>query len=281
MRSIRSILVPVDFSERSRWAVREAASLADKFASKLILLHVAEPGPSDDYEGGEAPREDEAYEAEDLERLARAEAPDADAEVVVREGDVSAEIRRLSEDRKVDLIVMPTRGRGSYRRFLLGSNTAKSLHDAACPVLTGAHLERAEQACYPYRRIACLVDLKEGSARVLAEAAGMAAAHEAELAAIHMPRPFHLDTSPRSDFRETVEGSARLSLERLVGAEGVQAEIIVKTAELETGLPKLLEDGSFDLVVVARNAFAGGEEPGLTSEAYAVIRSSPCAVLSV
>ena len=82
MRSIRTILVPVDFSRRSPWAVREAASIADKFGSRLILLHVAEPAPAEGYTGGEAPREDEAYDAEDLERLAEAEAPDADVEIV-------------------------------------------------------------------------------------------------------------------------------------------------------------------------------------------------------
>ena len=49
----------------------------------------------------------------------------------VREGEVSEQIRRVCEDGEIDLIVMPTSGRGAYRRFLLGSNTAKVLHDSA------------------------------------------------------------------------------------------------------------------------------------------------------
>ena len=40
-----------------------------------------------------------------------------------------------------DLIMMPTHGYGPFRRFLLGSVTAKILHDATCPVWTSTHLE--------------------------------------------------------------------------------------------------------------------------------------------
>ena len=37
--------------------------------------------------------------------------------------------------------MMLTHDYGPFRRFLLGSVTAKILHDAACPVWTSAHLE--------------------------------------------------------------------------------------------------------------------------------------------
>ena len=282
MPSIRTILVPVDFSELSCFAVREAASIADKFGAGLLLLHVAEPSQLDGYEGGEALGENEAYEAEELARLAQAEAPDANAEFAVMDGEVGEVIRRLCEERPIDLIVMPTRGSGSYRRFLLGSNTAKALHDAACPVLTGAHLEHPEQACYPYQRIGCLLDLKGDSPRVLARAHEFAKAHEAELAAIHMAPPFRLEPSQHADFAEVVESSARRRLERLVEEEGAEAEIIVQTGGLEKCLPQLLERRSFDLLVISRRSAAADEDDrGLSSEAYAVIRSAPCPVLSV
>jgi nucleotide-binding universal stress UspA family protein len=41
------------------------------------------------------------------------------------------------------LIILPTHGYGPFRRFLLGSATAKVLRDADCPVLIGAHMEHA------------------------------------------------------------------------------------------------------------------------------------------
>jgi len=43
MRSGSSILLPVDFSERSAPAARYARSLAAQFHSPVILLHVLQP----------------------------------------------------------------------------------------------------------------------------------------------------------------------------------------------------------------------------------------------
>jgi hypothetical protein len=61
-----------------------------------------------------------------------------------------------------DLLMMPTHGRGTFRRLLLGSVTAKVLHDLECPVWTDVHSETAppieEIHC---RRILCAVDLSE------------------------------------------------------------------------------------------------------------------------
>ena len=42
---------------------------------------------------------------------------------------------------QIDLIMMPTHGYGRFRALLLGSVTAKVLHDADCPVWTAVHRE--------------------------------------------------------------------------------------------------------------------------------------------
>jgi hypothetical protein len=49
--------------------------------------------------------------------------------------------RRRKSGTGADLIMMPTYGMGSFRRHLIGSVTAKVLHDVACPVWTAAHVE--------------------------------------------------------------------------------------------------------------------------------------------
>ena len=57
-------------------------------------------------------------------------------------GDPTKAITDFAHAEGVDLIVMPTHGYGPFRRLLLGSVTAKVLHDAECPVWTSAHLEK-------------------------------------------------------------------------------------------------------------------------------------------
>src|ERR1035438_1854787 len=61
----------------------------------------------------------------------------------VVEGDPAGQIVDYARDHDIGLIVMATHGYGPFRRFLLGSVTAKVLHDAGCPVWTGPHLEEA------------------------------------------------------------------------------------------------------------------------------------------
>ena len=43
--ALKNILVPVDFSERSRKAVRYAAGFARQFNAQMLLFHVVEPLP--------------------------------------------------------------------------------------------------------------------------------------------------------------------------------------------------------------------------------------------
>jgi hypothetical protein len=74
-----------------------------------------------------------------------------EAKRVVLEGDPARQIVDYAHEEKVDLIVMPTHGYGPFRQFILGSITAKVLHDADCPVWTGVHLEEAPQVTEPHR----------------------------------------------------------------------------------------------------------------------------------
>jgi nucleotide-binding universal stress UspA family protein len=276
---IPTILVPVDESERARQTVREAASIARRFNSKLLLLHAEPPPVAADYDGTELAGEQEAWEAEELSQLARNEAPEAAVELRVVRGEVIASILEICREQPIDLIAMSTRGQGDYRRFLLGSNTAKALHDAACPVLTGAHREAPVEACYPYKRIACLIDFQSDYRRALLYADDFAASCGAELIVVHIPPTFHPEASPQDDFGNIVQSSARLRLEKLLQEEGVQAQLIVKSGELESTLPPILERGGADLLVI--NRCEQGQEPGVSSRAYAVILSSPCPVLSI
>lgn len=54
---------------------------------------------------------------------------------VLRSGEPAAEIVAYANNHDSDLIIMPTHGYGVFRRRLLGSITAKVLHDSDCDLL--------------------------------------------------------------------------------------------------------------------------------------------------
>src|SRR5580704_10039160 len=74
-------------------------------------------------------------------------------------GEPALHITEYARQKKAGLIMMATHGYGPLRSPLLGSITAKALHDAACPVWTTAHAgETAINAARPWRLMICVVD---------------------------------------------------------------------------------------------------------------------------
>jgi nucleotide-binding universal stress UspA family protein len=242
------------------------------------LLNVV-PLPDSSFEqfrGQESLGEREAYAAAELSQVAAREAPESACEEIVLSGDVGAAVRRLVQERSVDLVIMPTSGEGPFRPHLIGSNTAKVLHDATCPVLTGAHAEEAPDACFPYYRIGCLLDLREGSGKVLQDAFDFARAYRADLTVIHVTPPFQVDDEPSADFALAVKRSARRRLQELMQQVNVEAVLVVESGDLIAKAAELVGDKKLDLLVIVR-----GAGDAFRSDAYDLIRSSHCPVLSV
>jgi len=167
MLQIDTILTPIDFSEKSRAAAEHAVALAMHFDAAVLLLHVmpSRPGDPELLSGGDAAESaaaDLTSATDKLDALAAEVSLGCDCQPLVEKGDPAHRIALAVEERNVDLVVLPTHGHGMFRRLLLGSVTAKVLHDVKVPVLTGVHLEdRAPFASGPYKKIACAVGLRE------------------------------------------------------------------------------------------------------------------------
>ena len=75
-------------------------------------------------------------EEEHLQDFAREQFPDIKCRAIMEDGDPATIIDGVAQRDGIDLIMMPTRGLGTFRRLLLGSATAKVLHDVSCAVFT-------------------------------------------------------------------------------------------------------------------------------------------------
>ncbi len=289
MLPLDKILVPVDFSDRSVAAVRYARNLACHFHSDLILTHVL---PSIPYEmggfefGGVVMADsfqDRVEEARgDLDQFLANELIGQKVCKIVLEGDPARQIVDYAHRSEVKLIVMPTRGYGPFRRFLLGSVTAKVLHDADCPVLTSVHMEDdGELEAVRPTKIVCAVDMGPQSQKALTWADQMAQEFHAELVLVHATPlgESHFDDAFDPEWRGTFEGRMREKLSEL--SAGVHAAAIVT----ESGNPAdvvaaTVERFEAQLVVIGRSE-AGGMFGRLRANAYSIIRQSPCPVVSV
>lgn len=136
------IVCPIDFSDASCRAVRLAVSLAEEARAQLILLHVLAVPPEIVQEPMSAGLDVDRIRAaavadatRQLQRLVPDPQPNCTVKPVVREGPVYREILATAAERSADLIVMGVQGRGAVDLMVFGSNTARVMRGAACPVL--------------------------------------------------------------------------------------------------------------------------------------------------
>ena len=142
----RRILLPLDRSAISEQAVPHALAQARRFGAELILLRVLEPltnvrGLSDrDLEEMRAFTLQRAQEyLDDL--VARSECEEITVRTATAEGRPHETILLYAEENDIDLIVICTRGRSGFSRWLMGSVADRVVRGARVPVL----LVRAEQ----------------------------------------------------------------------------------------------------------------------------------------
>ena len=144
--NVNHILVPIDFSEGSRAALRYAVMLAEKLGAGIDALHVWEASPYIAptqliWIGGDAlsfgAHMDQSLRAQ-LDELISEEAPGAPVPIVahVQAGYVAQSLLERLKSGNYDLVVMGTHGRTGLSHLLLGSVAERVVRLAPCPVLT-------------------------------------------------------------------------------------------------------------------------------------------------
>ena len=290
MLEISSILLPVDFSERARGAARYIAPFAARLHAEVVLLHVLPPH----YEFGSAELgtailQDLIVQRRERARCAidtflEAEFSGVRTRRVLLEGDPARKIIDYAHQERCGLIFMPTQGHGPFRRLLLGSVTAKVLHDADCPVWTGVHMEGLpRRGPGVLRRVLCAVDLEQNSGKVLAWAARIANEFHASLTIVHavsslQPMTEGYQLSP--EWRRFVLDQVEVDIAKLQQSAGTHADVSVMMGEVTEILCAEASRLEADLLVIGRASRAGilGR---LTQHAYSIIRASPCPAVSV
>ncbi|MBU1101324.1 MAG: universal stress protein [Bacteroidetes bacterium] len=143
MYSVKNILVPIDFSDFSKNALRYAVNFAEHFKAKLSLIYVVEPAiyPADFSMGQVSiPALDldmTTRAKEELSKLVEAEiASHVESEVIIKSGKPFIEIIETASEKDVDLIIISTHGHTGVEHLLFGSTAEKVVRKAPCPVLT-------------------------------------------------------------------------------------------------------------------------------------------------
>ncbi len=141
--NVKTILVPVDFSDVTSRVAEAASSMATAFQARIILLHVEEPEP--DFVGFEAgPQPVRVVVAQEMKSFHQqldalkslmSQGGTRDVTAFHVQGPSVEKIVQESATHGADLIVIGSHGHGALYHLLVGSVATGVLKSAACPVL--------------------------------------------------------------------------------------------------------------------------------------------------
>ncbi|QJQ20440.1 universal stress protein [Pseudomonas sp. SK] len=288
MSPLKHILVATDLSPSARNAAERAAYLSKAHQAPLDLLYVANPAPFERLKQLAAPDDgllkrvlDTA--GEKIRALAAMlfQRYDIGAGVEVASGSVTAEITRVVQDKRSDLLVCGAKGQSLARRLLLGSTVQKMLDRMPCPVLVVKQAPRDT-----YRTLLVPVDFSSASLRSLELARTIAP--QAEIVLLHVYQaPFEssmrftsIDHDTLKHYRNVIRQDAQQQLAALSALAGLaEARQIVLHGDPAWRIAEQEQALECDLIVVGKQGQGALEELLIGSVTQQVLNESQCDVL--
>jgi nucleotide-binding universal stress UspA family protein len=281
------ILVPIDFSELSKKALKAAEVFARLFNGTITPFHAYIPLTDLDgfhYLGSGVTTQDNLVNVEKIiQNRLKEEAVDLVDSRLLTEGRIGIgnpahAIAEVAKD--YDLVVMSTHGRTGFTRLLLGSVAEKVLRLCHTPVL----IVEDGSVLSPLKKILVTTDFSENSyhsfetAKIIAKAAG------AKIDLLHISR---VDDQESINKAKTTHDVRTRSLEKLVAKyfgdmrESVTPVVISsKKAAHETILEET-QKKDYNLLIMATIGRTGLSYLMMGSTASHVVRHVETAVLSI
>jgi nucleotide-binding universal stress UspA family protein len=285
MLPFRKILFPVDYSEPCVAIVPYVKDVQSHFGADLAVVHAYGPEtlafsplPITD---PRLPQEAHDLAEQRLQDFVHKHFPgQPNISIFTDVGEPGGVIHDVVRHQGADLVMLPTHGRGPVRRLLLGSVTAKVLHDMTVPVWTASHLTETPPGS-PYKSVLAAVDNSEEAETVVRAASALAASYGACLSlayVLEMP-PVDAETA----FGPYREGMIAAEKERVAGIQarvGADAPLAILNGPVAAAIAEEARRVGADMIVTGRgrtqNTFGR-----MWSHLYPIVRHAPCPVLSM
>lgn len=274
------ILVPVDFSEPSKAALRAAGQWARSLGGKVAAMHAYEPRTDLDgfhFYGPETMSGNLVSIETGVRRLLDdwvGQAVDSEhvAESIFREGAPALSIARAAMDH--DLVILSSHGRSGFSRLLLGSVTDKVIRLTPTPVLVVPGQPTRESI----KRILVPTDLSPNSVVALTAALELAAASGATLELLHVYRAGDLATADTTSLEKQVRDFAQ---SHGAGGGEVTVTALVTGTSVHAAIHDFVHDKPCDLIVMSTVGKSNLDRQLLGSTPSQVVRHVATPILLV
>ncbi|MES2308168.1 MAG: universal stress protein [Verrucomicrobiota bacterium] len=307
---IQKILTTTDFSKESFYGLRYAAFVAEKWNSKIDLLHVEEPSLRQQIPVPLAPsgmdplfgfpqlyplplpsfrpkKNDQFLSA--LRIVADREFKKISTRTSVRHGKAFHEINEQASKTKADLIIMSTHGYTGIKHLWLGSVTERVIRHSQCPVLS-IPISKSKRTSFKLRKVLVPIDFSKASLKAIPYAIAIAKKWNSEVVLLSIVEStvasFEMGYPPASislDPTAPLENHLK-ELQRLQ-KKYFSVDLSVKTiATLGSPIQQINETSKTigaDLIILTTHGYTGLKHVLLGSTAEYVLRNSHLPVLTI
>jgi nucleotide-binding universal stress UspA family protein len=281
---IHHLLIATDFSHQSDVVVRYGLDFARLLGAQAEIAYVL---PTEEYavagaDGVMAGRESARRDLLDLKSRLRRDTDynDTEQQVALLEGPVAECLLQRAHEKKIDLIVVGTHGRGGLGKVVLGSVAEKVFRHSPVPVLTiGPNIHRYRRLNV-IREILAPCDLTPKSHLAVRHACELARAHNSRLMVLYVVEDAREGTKlDAGRFKGVIQ-------ERLVDIVGRKAEGLNIGYRIEFGrvtptILKVAAEQKAELIVLGVQPSSGVLDRFQWPVASELVREASCPVLTI
>jgi len=137
---MKKIIVPIDFSEHSEYALKTAAKLAKKTNAELLVLHMLEMSDVILTKSDSEQQQKTVFFLKLVEQkfeafLDKDYLKDVNVTPIVKHFKVFREVNDVAKEHDASFIVMGSHGTSGFKEFFVGSNTERVVRNSEIPVL--------------------------------------------------------------------------------------------------------------------------------------------------
>ncbi len=202
---MKKIILPVDFSKHSEYALKVGATLAKKYDAELIVMHMLELSESIFSSSSSDKQEETAFmlmvankEFENF--LDKDFLSDVKITPMIKHHKVLKEVDRVAKEIDADLVIMGSRGHSDHDGIFTGSNTEKVVRYSDTPVL----VVKSDQDSVNFNDIVLATDFSEESISAVKKAVQLLSQLGSNCTLVHvnLPNTGFLSTSEIEEKRD-------------------------------------------------------------------------------
>lgn len=247
---MKTIIVPVDFSEQSEYALKVAASLAKKHSSEILVLHMLELNEAIISSSEGYHPEQTVFLIKMAEKrlkgfLDQPYLKGIKITPIIKHFKVFGEVNDVAKKHNADLVVMGSHGADGLKEIFVGSNAEKVVRNSEIPVL----VVKSPVEEFKIENFVFACDFKNESLAAFQKAIGFAEKLKAKFHLVYI-------NTPGDDFLSTADIYEKVS--KFLQAAGTGKEVeIYNDYNVERGVLNFSENIGADIIGIPTHGRKG------------------------